>query len=682
MSLKIGLLAGLCITGFSQATPNCNLVLDKCPRAFTTGTVTVPQNVIWLDPVVPICEDTVQVSNGGAPATPSIVFILDNSGSMADTDPEEARFRVTITLLDSIYKAQPATKVGIVVFTRRLAFDHREDSFFKTAFPNDTTQHDSYIPLTALNQVFANGHTGLDTLKELLSYDNSGQLKHVTKLPSARVSSGSLGASDTRNGTDITLGFEAAKQALIGDNNSHENQYFIFLSDGTPSTVDSTRVSMRWDWVKGIGAPTTFTVFFGNDKNSLDSLGKMNTNIRGNGYSTGNDKSNLWAIDLPASQLLGLLSKNVLVPIFAHTPVKATSGVMTVNGVSIANTSADATSFTFGNRVALNADQTTVNLVYTYAYTDSTKPKTITVPYIINIKRSGTDPLASGLSATCAESAGSAADISLFYQNQPITRVTADHDSLDVHLTLPSGQACANCKVQVTPSKSPDKETISLNPIGSIEAGTFKRETSNTPAPGDGTLQNLPSDSIVITWINPDNALDVVRKAFPYSDITTALQVLQHNDVAKALENLTTVSGQHFILIAPSSVNPVAGEPGKNWGLLTNLNAQDSASVVGIDLEASRAFRVVISIWSNLGQFVNKIDFSITQAEFEKLSKGLKNNTRKLSVLWDNRAQDGTLAGPGAYILKTEVTLLKIPGIAEDQVIRSDYRIVGVLRKH
>ena len=87
-----------------------------------------------------------------------------------------------------------------------------------------------------------------------------------------------------------------------------------------------------------------------------------------------------------------------------------------------------------------------------------------------------------------------------------------------------------------------------------------------------------------------------------------------------------------------------------------------------------------IQIYTNLGQFVNKIQFALTQSEFTKLTKGVKNNTRQLKVLWDNIAADGSKAGTGAYILKTTVTLLKIPGIAEDEAVSTDYRVVGVLR--
>jgi hypothetical protein len=110
------------------------------------------------------------------------------------------------------------------------------------------------------------------------------------------------------------------------------------------------------------------------------------------------------------------------------------------------------------------------------------------------------------------------------------------------------------------------------------------------------------------------------------------------------------------------------------------MTSIDSLRYVGNVIQASRAFRVEIQIFSNLGQFVNKIGFTISQGEFAKLSKSPSGNTRQLKVLWDNRTSNGNLAGTGAYILKTTVTLLSIPGIAEDETSSTDYRLVGVLR--
>ena len=683
MNYKFGFLSISILLGLANAGPTCNLVFDKCPGDFTAGSITIPENVIWLDPTIPVCNANVQVATASNSAPPSIIFIIDNSGSMNNTDPDEARFQTTLKLLDSIYAAQPATKVGIVVFCRRLVFDHRDNSFFKSAFPSDTSQHDSYVPLTALNQVFSNTRTGLDTLKALLTPSGSGQLKYATSRPATRFSSKenlNNNRSNTRDGTDITLGFEAAKTALLGDMNAKENQYFIFLSDGEPSSLDTSRAKFEMDWVKGVNTPTTFTVFFGNKESSIDSLKSMTNHIISNGYSSENSKSKQWSTTLPANDLLSLLSTNVLNPIFANVPGKPLSAVMDVNGTKYTSNSVDAKSFIFPKRIALQPNQTQVVLNYTYQYIDSGKVKIKPIAYSVNVVRSGLAPLADGLSASCSESA----DISLLYNNTPITRVTADYNSVDVHVKLTPGSTCTGCQVVVQPNKTKDKETVILNPIGGIEVGNFKRETNTVPSPGDGKLQHIPSDSIIVVWTNPENPLDIVRKAFPYTDIGTALQVTDHNQVAKPTGTLSPGIEKGFLLVAPVNLVPKPASGSEiNWDIIPGpLSISDSSHYVGIAVEASRAFRVSISVFTNLGQFMNKIAFSLTQAEFDKLSKGVKNNTRVIRVLWDNRASDGSLAGTGAYVMKTDVTLLKIPGIAEDQVVRSDYRIVGVVRSN
>ena len=73
-----------------------------------------------------------------------------------ENDPEEARFSVVSSLLDSDrLPTHPATEVGLVVFNRRLQFDHRDNALFKSAFPNDTCPARLlYARSSALNPVF------------------------------------------------------------------------------------------------------------------------------------------------------------------------------------------------------------------------------------------------------------------------------------------------------------------------------------------------------------------------------------------------------------------------------------------------------------------------------------------------------------------------------------------------
>src|SRR5690606_19726060 len=149
MSIRIAASIPFILSGLLQAAQVCDLTLTACPKQLPSGTLMVPMDVISLDARIPSCRETGTISTV---STPSIVFIIDNSSSMNNQDQSEQRFSVVTSLLDSINATEPGTEVGLVVFTRRLQFDHRDNPLFLPAFPGDTSQHDSYIPLTSLNK--------------------------------------------------------------------------------------------------------------------------------------------------------------------------------------------------------------------------------------------------------------------------------------------------------------------------------------------------------------------------------------------------------------------------------------------------------------------------------------------------------------------------------------------------
>lgn len=108
---------------------------------------------------------------------------------------------------------------------------------------------------------------------------------------------------------------------------------------------------------------------------------------------------------------------------------------------------------------------------------------------------------------------------------------------------------------------------------------------------------------------------------------------------------------------------------------------EDSLSRIGVVIEASRPFTTDIRIYSNLGQFVDRIAFTIPSSQFEQLPPGSRPKTRSLRVLWDNRTATGAPAGTGAYVLKTRVTLKPLAGETNAGTLtRIDYRIVALLR--
>lgn len=680
MGLRITLCVAQLAIGFSWAGHVCSLDLTECPSKYTTSTITVPSDVIWLNPKIPYCSEPMQVNPSGPP--PSIVFIIDNSGSMDENDPDVARFSVVSTLLDNIHTVAPATEVGLVVFTRRLAFDHRENSYFHTAFPSDTSQHDSFVPLTALNKVFSNGVTGLDTLKALLKHDEKGNLTHVTHLPASRTNSG-MTRSNTRDGTDISLGFQAAKVAMQDSKSDKSKQFFIFLSDGTPSTPDNGREGLINDFITGTATPSTYTVFFDTQHNppvAPSTIVQMTTNIKSNGFLPGSTKSGYWAINLPGTQLEDILSVQIIGNVI-FLPTAPKQATLALGEQTFNNTGIEGKAFVFPKPLPLSPTTTQVLLNYTYLYTDSSSgspvPKEKMVPYLINILRSPGATLSGDVGQSCREQG----EITLYHSGQAVSLVKADDETLEARLTLPSGQSCTNCKIQVQPSSvsEKDREDLTLSPAGGYLTGSFQREIDLVPSPGDGKLQHLPLDSIVITWRNPENPLDIIRKAFPYADVATSLQVTRHNDFSRTQET-RQVDYSEWILLGPPNLQ-VQSNPGNYWHLNPGtLTKEDSLAHVGVALEASRAFKVDIHIFSNLGEYVNQFSFTVSPAEFEKLPKLGKGANRSIRVLWDNRAWDGRLVGTGAYVFKTTITLLKIPGIAEDNAVRNDSRVVGVLR--
>ena len=78
---------------------------------------------------------------------------------------------------------------------------------------NGTAKPPSVIFIIDNSHRFSDGRSGIDTLKALLKHDENGNLTYVTKLPASR-DNFVMGRSNTRDGTDISLGFQAAKVAM------------------------------------------------------------------------------------------------------------------------------------------------------------------------------------------------------------------------------------------------------------------------------------------------------------------------------------------------------------------------------------------------------------------------------------------------------------------------------------
>lgn len=657
----------------------CDLAFDGCPRALAGGVIKVPPEYIRLDLRVPHCDEFIRLA-GGNPKPPSIVFVIDNSGSMNENDPTAARFNVVASLLDDIRNAEPSAAVGLVVFTRRLSFDHRENAFFRTAFPRDTSQHDSFAPLTPLDKAFANGRTGLDTLKSLLKHDSEGNLIYATRLPASRANP-VMNRLDTRNGTDISLGFLAAKEAMRDSKSDSAERFIVFLSDGAPSTPDYGREASVDEFTAGAGVPATFTVFF--DTQDIRPVApativQMTANIRANGYSSANSKSGYWAVNQPGTQLEEVLRNNVVGNVLS-VPAKPKDLVLASGDSTFHAAARDDKGFVFTHRLNLQADTTRMVLDYAYTYIDSSNggatAKEVIVPYPLTIVRAA-GPIPAGLGGSCRDQA----QVGLYRDGQPITAVTVDDIRLEARLTPPESLDCKGCGLKVSASRFHDSESLTLSAASGYLAGVFDREESAAPVPGDGRLQNTPSDSIIVEFVNPENPLDRVRRAYPYFGAPSLLKVAHENGLVRPFFRPPDPRGPAFVLVAPQAFRPAPRGPGDQWRLDPAPSAQETERYASLTVTASRAFSVDMNVFSNLGTFVDRLEFAVTQGEFEKLSAGPAGHTRLLRVLWDGRSQAGNPVATGAYIVKTTVRLLPVPGVAGDNAETTEYRRVGILR--
>ena len=148
MYLKWSLLLSIAFIALGFGQQVCDLTFTACPKTFNNKVINVPNEVKSIATKVKYCTDSGQVIVGGSKEPVSIVFIIDNSGSMrggTGSDPTNARFKVVPDLLDELYQTDPTMEVGLVVFTRRLLYDDRVNPYFKRLFPTGN-EHDAYVP--------------------------------------------------------------------------------------------------------------------------------------------------------------------------------------------------------------------------------------------------------------------------------------------------------------------------------------------------------------------------------------------------------------------------------------------------------------------------------------------------------------------------------------------------------
>ncbi|MBD3347008.1 MAG: hypothetical protein GF401_18290, partial [Chitinivibrionales bacterium] len=459
----------------------CEFIITECPLTFNGDTIDVPEKVIAMGPRVHGCEAD---SSTPAEGTPSIMFLVDNSGSMSGVggstanDRMGSRYSVMLSMLDEIYARIPDAEVGVAVFQNILYFDHRDDSFFEQLPGNvDGVRHQSYIPLTRLNEIRTDGRKGIEKLKEVLTLDTSRaeildsvqDYVHLEYIPSDM--------SNHSVYTNINVAFDAAKEAFKNAANPQQQQFIIFFSDGNPRG-DMQAGKDPYYFQEGNSVPTTFTVFFTSENAAPQSLVTMTDNIKTNDYSATNPKSDLWTIETSHDALLELVLHNILDVILLGQP-----NSISVTGLSIfdSTTTYIDSYFILQKRIPLQPAITPFNLDMALRYSDQATQKTrdTIIDIDFHVRRvSDSVTLPQGIELHCWPRP----TLQFAYDNVPISMV---HDSMQqLQLRFSTGDSLVD-SVSTALHSSIDSHSTILADSGNYWSGTFERATAQSATPGD-----------------------------------------------------------------------------------------------------------------------------------------------------------------------------------------------------
>ncbi|MBD3320160.1 MAG: hypothetical protein GF350_03605 [Chitinivibrionales bacterium] len=401
------LAAGLLLVLPAYADQVCEFRLTECPEIYDGDTIVVPEYVIALSSNIRACLSSVVLQDTSDDSqTPSIMFAIDNSGSMSGSgsgDPNDrwgSRFTVTRALLDTIYAARPDAEVGVIVFTDHLFFDQGTSEYFSRYFRRMPKTYDgepdqAYLPLIKLNREY-DGTAGISIIKDVLATDTV----EITKdnQPYNYVDLEYSPDFDIERYTNINIAFEAAKDAMTRAENPPERRFVVFLSDGEPYGDNQAGFSSN-HFTRGDSIPTTFTVYFTSSGSAPQSLETMTDNIRQNGYSSTNPQSTLWAMQTSYDALMELFMEQILTNILVPgSPTK-----IAVNQRS--STAFMDSTFLFSSGFMLSDTVSKFELNINYRYLDTTDrivdDSVITSTFYV--KQMAGAPVPSGIELYCEE---------------------------------------------------------------------------------------------------------------------------------------------------------------------------------------------------------------------------------------------------------------------------------------
>ena len=524
----------------------CDLHYNGDPSDLNDSTIRVPEEVVAVSAEVKVDMPTdTSVYIGG---TPSILFIIDHSGSMCydygGNDPDNPqdqwgqRFVVTYDLIDTLRRMYPASEIGIVVFRQHMFFDPVDDPLF-VQHPQYPTG--AYIPFFKLDSSYASagGRTGAQILQGFMETDTllGDNTPWGYTSPGYRYLSLKYWPTNYASNlvaTNINVGFDVAKLVFQDALYPPERQFIIFFSDGLATESNGPHGAFDEDYyVNGDSVPTTFTIFFTKQGVVPPDIQTMTTNIQNNGYSTTNPKSNAWDVNIGQEDLKQFIIDTIMTII--STEVIGSPITITVNGTTVSNYDTVNNQFTFDSHFPLTGWQTDFDFKIAYTIVkDSILPNGDTIPVMSDSTNEGSfsvvvDPTVtvppdwypSEFELICWER-----EIVFFYNSAQIFEVTEIMDPVELRFNfIPGDKGYDYTKVAIELTNKTgtglDKETYTLSKNGTTFSGTFPRAVipnNASPTVGDGVLQHYSVDTIVATFRNDENPrlpLDTLQEEIP-----------------------------------------------------------------------------------------------------------------------------------------------------------------------
>ncbi|MBD3390836.1 MAG: hypothetical protein GF418_02270 [Chitinivibrionales bacterium] len=521
--------AGACMLVFlcawTHAGQRCELILN-CPNDYAGDTLTVPDSIVMLSSSFEHCSESrrpegLVLENAD---TVSVMFLIDHSASMGYMDSSGIRYSVVERLIDSIADISPESEIGIVVFANQLMHNHEDDSFFEQLDPS-SGWHDSYVPLTKLDSTVG-GMAAAEKLKwaiELSTTPNDTDIGGNRRLLHADY--GKTGRHDGHqaamqfnleaqyNGsTDISLAFDAARKAFESAAYPADKQYIIFLSDGIADSVDVERQDYIDDYIDGEGVPATFTAYWINrpdaSKQSVpDEIKTMTDNIRANGYSDNNARSEYWttyeAEDSLFKQVLRLVAAG------SHTTTTSHPTKVSVDGTT--STDIDETMAYFASGFPLTGQYTSFEYAITYRYSDPINRDTTTT-FTVTLERSATGTVPDGAETRCWGDG----TLELYHDGSAQSLIQPDWTDLEIRYQPSAGQPIDSALFDLANRTGTDSLSLSGDDQGTYFGAEFFHALAD--AAPDAVLQTESGGSIIIVLRNPDIPLDTVRMVFPVGE--------------------------------------------------------------------------------------------------------------------------------------------------------------------